>query len=84
MKQQNVSLVKYVSIPSKAQSASYQAAYRTAQCRKPHMTGENLILPSATDMVTTMLRESTKKQLLNIPLSDDTVCHRNCRYCRRS
>jgi hypothetical protein len=40
------------------------------------MIGENLILPSAVGTVTTLLVESSAKQLLYIPLSNDTVCRR--------
>uniref|UniRef100_K7FSU2 HAT C-terminal dimerisation domain-containing protein n=1 Tax=Pelodiscus sinensis TaxID=13735 RepID=K7FSU2_PELSI len=72
MKQQNVSLVKYIS----ALQTSYQVGYKIAQCKKPHTIGENLILPSPIDMVTTTLGEFSAKQLLSIPLSNDTVCCR--------
>ena len=42
------------SVPSKALLASYQVSHRIAQKKKPHTIGEDLILPAAIDMVSTM------------------------------
>ncbi|KAL1264119.1 hypothetical protein QQF64_004474 [Cirrhinus molitorella] len=46
---------KAASVPSNAQLASYKVAYRVARCKKPHTIAEELILPSAIDMVSTTL-----------------------------
>lgn len=37
---------------------------------------EELILPSAVDMVSTVIEESAINQLKNIPLSNNTISHR--------
>lgn len=37
-------------ILEKAQQALYLAALRITKCKKPHMIGEELILPAAVDM----------------------------------
>jgi hypothetical protein len=51
--------VKYSSVPSRALLAP--VSYRTADGKRPDKTGEHLILPAATDMVTTLLGQSTAK-----------------------
>ena len=44
---------------------SYKAGvpFRVAQCKKPHTIAEELILPSAIDIVSTMIGESAANQL---------------------
>lgn len=64
------------SVPSKALLASYQVSHRIAQKKKPHTIGEDLILPAAIDMVSTMFGESMAQQLKVIPMSNDTVSRR--------
>lgn len=70
------SFSKIASVPSKALLASYQVSHRIAQKKKPHTIGEELILPAAIDMVSTMLGESMGQQLKAIPMSNDTVSRR--------
>lgn len=43
------------------------------QCKKPHTIGEELILPCAIDMVSTMLGDSAASKLWASPLSNNTV-----------
>ncbi|KAM3838159.1 zinc finger BED domain-containing protein 5-like [Diretmus argenteus] len=70
--------VKVTSVNSKAQLASYKVAYKIAQCKKPHTIAEELILPAALDMVSTMLDETSAAKLKTIPLSNDTIARRIC------
>ncbi len=63
-------------MPSNAQLASYKVAYRVAQCKKPHTIAEELKLPSAIDMVSTMIDEATASKLKAIPLSNNTIARR--------
>ena len=58
-------------MPSNAQLASYKVVYRVAQCKKLHTIAEELILLSATDMVSTMIDEATASKLK--ALSDNTI-----------
>ncbi|XP_059366129.1 zinc finger BED domain-containing protein 5-like [Carassius carassius] len=67
---------KAASLPANAQLASYKVAYRVAQCKKPHTIAEELILPSAIDMVSTMIDEATASKLKAIPLSNNTISRR--------
>lgn len=60
----------------KAVEASFLVSLRIAKCKKPHTIGEELILPTAKDMVTCMSGESSAKQLDIISLSNDTVRRR--------
>jgi len=56
--------------------ASHKVAFRIAQCKKPHTIAEELILPSAIDIVSTLIGESVENQLKNIPLSNNTISRR--------
>ena len=76
LEKQSSSFVKQTSVPSKALLASYKVAFRIAQCKKPHTIAEELILPSAIDMVSTLIGESVANQLKNIPLSNNTISRR--------
>ncbi|XP_024145995.1 zinc finger BED domain-containing protein 5 [Oryzias melastigma] len=67
---------KAASLSVNAQLASYKVAYRVAQCKKPHTIAEELILPSAIDMVSTMIDEATASKLKVIPLSNNTIARR--------
>ncbi|KAL4148669.1 hypothetical protein QTP88_002841 [Uroleucon formosanum] len=76
LEKQSSSFVKQTSVPSKALLASYKVAFRIAQCKKPHTIAEELILPSAIDMVSTLIGESVANQLKNIPMSNNTISRR--------
>ena len=62
--------------PVKAQLASLKVAYRIAKCKKPHTIAEELVLPAALDMVSTMIGESVAQKLKVVPLSNNTICRR--------
>ena len=57
MKRQVSTISKFTQFPSKALLASYQVAHRIAKCKKPHSIAEELILPAAIDLATTMIGE---------------------------
>ena len=62
--------------PQNALLSSYKVAYRVAKCKKPHTIAEELILPSAIDMVTCMLGEKAAQKIKMVPLSNNTLCRR--------
>jgi hypothetical protein len=53
---QKQAVAKITTVPSEPLLASFKVAYRIAKRRKPHLTGDSLVLPAATDKV--MLDES--------------------------
>jgi hypothetical protein len=59
-----------------ATEASYKVAYKIAMAGEAHTMAENLIKPCAVEMVKCMLDEKAAKELLKIPLSNDTVARR--------
>ena len=56
------------------QLASFKVAYRTAKCKKPHIVAEELVLPAALDLASTMIGESVAQKLKAVSLSNNTVC----------
>ena len=52
-----------MSIPAKAQLASFKVAHRIAKCKKPHAIAEELILSTAIDLVSTMIGDSAAQEL---------------------
>lgn len=76
MTEQKTTFTKQATIPTKALLSSYKVAYRVAKSKKPHTIAEDLILPSAMDMVSIMIGESAAKQLASVPLSDNTISRR--------
>ncbi|XP_078534013.1 SCAN domain-containing protein 3-like [Lissotriton helveticus] len=75
-KVQKSTFSKQTKINSNALLSSYQVAYLVAQSKKPHTIAEELILPAAVKMVTNMVSEDAGKQLLKVPLSNNTVSRR--------
>ncbi|XP_029729922.2 zinc finger BED domain-containing protein 5-like [Aedes albopictus] len=75
-KQQHVSFSRQTHINSNALLASYKVAYRVAQCKKSHTIAEELILPAAVDLVSTMIGEHASQQLSKVPLSNNTIARR--------
>lgn len=63
-------------MPSNAQLPSCKVTYRVAQYIKPHTIAEEVILPSALYMVSTMTDEATASKLKAIPLSKNTITRR--------
>ena len=76
MKSQLSTISKFTQLPSKALLASYQVAHRIAKYKKPHSIAEELILPAAIDLATTMIGKGAAEKLKSVPLSNDTVCRR--------
>ncbi|XP_064420082.1 zinc finger BED domain-containing protein 5-like [Latimeria chalumnae] len=60
----------------KALEASYLVSYRVAKSGKPHTIAEELLLPAAADIVSTMLGEKAQKLIQLVPLSNNTVSRR--------
>ena len=56
--------------------ASYRVSLLIAKTKKPHTIGEDLILPSAKEMVSLMIGQDAAKKMSLIPLSDSTVNRR--------
>ena len=63
MKEQSVELSSFLHTPVKAQLASFKVACRIAKCKKPHTIAEELVLPAALDLVSTMIGESVAQKL---------------------
>ena len=76
LKRQVSTISKFTQLPSKALLASYQVAHRIAKCKKPHTIAEELILPAAIDLASTMIGEEAAEKLKLVPLSNDTMCRR--------
>lgn len=55
---------------------SYHVAHRIDKAKKPHTIAEELILPTAMDMVREVLNQSAAERLKTIPLSNDTIARR--------
>ena len=64
---------KFTQVLSKALLAFYQVVHRIVKCKKPHTIAEELMLPAAVDLESTMIEEAAEK-LKMVPLSDDTMC----------
>ncbi|GFU56842.1 SCAN domain-containing protein 3 [Trichonephila clavipes] len=67
---------KILSVNEKALLTSYKVSYKIARCKKPHTIAEELILPTAIEIVETMFGDNFAKELQSIPLSNDTVSRR--------
>ena len=76
MNKQSVVFSNFLHTPAKAQLASFKVAYRIAKCKKPHTNAEELVLPAALDLVSTMIGESAAEKLKPVPLSNNTICRR--------
>ena len=55
MKKQSVELSSFLHTPVKTQLASFKVAYRIAKCKIPHTIAEELVLPAALDLVSTVI-----------------------------
>ena len=76
MNKQSVVFSNFLQTPAKAQLASFKVAYRIAKCKKPHTIAEELVLPAALDLVSTMIGESAAQKLKAVPLSNNTISRR--------
>jgi hypothetical protein len=68
--------IKSATFNSSALKASFEVALRIAKAKKPHTIAEDLILPSAVDMVKAVLGEKVVRQVRAIPLSDNSISRR--------
>ena len=62
--------------PAKVQLASFKVAYRISKCKKLHTTVEELVVPAALDLVSTIIGESAAQKLKVVPLSNNTISRR--------
>ena len=58
MNKQSALFLNFLHTPAKAQLASFEVAYRIAKCTKSHTIAEELLLPAALDLISTMIGES--------------------------
>ena len=56
--------------------ASYNISLLIAKADKPHIIGEELILPAVKEVIKTVLHKSPKQVIKSIPLSDNSVQRR--------
>ena len=75
LKKQVSTISQFTHLPSKTFLASYQVAHRIAKCKKSHTIAEELILPAAVDIATTMIGVGAAQKLKLVLLSNDTMCH---------
>ena len=76
MDKQSVLFSNFSHTPAKAQLASFKVGYRIEKCKKPHTIAEELVLPAALDLVSTIIGESVAQKLKPVPLSSNTICSR--------
>jgi len=76
MNKQSVLFSKFLHTPAKARLAFFEIACRLAKCKKTHTIAEDLVLPAALDLVSTMIGESAAQKLKVVPLSSNTICRR--------
>ena len=72
MNKQSVVFSNFLKTPAKAQLTSFKFAYRTGKCKKLHTIAEELVLPAAIDLVSTMIGESAPQKLKAVPISNNT------------
>ena len=76
MNKQSVVFSNFLQTPAKVQLASFKIAYRIAKCKKLHTIAEELVLPAALDVVSTIIGESGAQKLKAVPLSNNTISRR--------
>ena len=76
MNEQYVKLSSFLHTPVKTQLASFKVACRIAKRKKLHTITEELGLPDALHLVSTMIGESVIQKLKVVPLSNNTICKR--------
>lgn len=74
--QQSAKMTKIVTISDKTQEASYLVAELVAKQMKPHTIAEKLILPACCEIVKVLFGEEAEKEVLKIPVSNNTVSRR--------
>jgi len=73
---QSEKMTKIVTISDKTQEASYLVAELVAKQMKPHTIAEKLILPTCREIVKVLFGEEAEKEVLKIPISDNTISRR--------
>ena len=63
MKSQVSTISKFTQFPSKALLASHQVRHRIANRKKPHSIAEEIILPAAIDLASTMIGEGAAEKI---------------------
>ena len=76
MNKQSVLFSNFLHTLAKAQFASFKVAYRIAKCKKLHAIAEEIVLPAALDLVSTMIGESVAKKLKAVLLSNNIICRK--------
>ena len=66
----------FLQTPANVQLAFFKVAYRIAKCKKLHTTAEEIVLPAALDLVSTIIGESTAQKLKAVSLSNNTISRR--------
>ena len=61
---------------SKAQFVSFKVVYKIPKCKKLHTIADELVLPAALDLVSTMIGESAAQKLKAVLLSNNTISRR--------
>lgn len=74
---QNKNVEKKVTVPDKAQIASYKVAELIAEKTKPHSIAESLILTLCSEIIIKiMFGDEVSKEISKVPLSYDTIRRR--------
>ena len=76
MKKQSVELSSFLLTPVKAQLAFSKLLTESRNVKKPHTIAEELVLPAALDLVSTLIGESVAQKLKVVSLSNNTICRR--------
>ena len=66
----------FLHTPAKAQLASFKIAHKIVKCERPHTIAEELVLPAALDLVSTMIGEPVAQTLKAVLLSNNIICWR--------
>lgn len=73
---QSKKMKTFAKIPEKATVASYKIAQLLCKNKKSHLEAESVILPAILIAVEVMLGPEAQKQMLKIPLSNDTIARK--------
>ena len=76
MNKQSVFFSNFLHTPAKAQLLSFKVAHRIAQCKKLHTIAEELVLPAALGLVSSMIGESVAQKLKAVRLSNNIICRK--------
>ena len=63
MKSQVPTISKFTQLPSKTLLVSCQVAHRIAKCNKPYSIAEEITLPAAIDLASTMIGEGAAEKI---------------------